>query len=151
MVQRFKFNDALAAGRALTPAFAAGLRQHLASRDALPPLALLPIPLHRSRLRARGYNQALELARDLGDQLGLPVLVDTLIRSRPTAPMPSLDLVARRRNVRGSMAIGAQPVPPRIALIDDVMTSGATLNEAAKVLKRAGAQWVECWVLARKP
>ncbi len=151
LLQRFKFNAALAAGRALTPSVAVALREHLAKRVEAPPLALLPIPLHRSRLRSRGYNQALELARDLGDQLALPVLSDALIRVRATAPMPGLDLAARRANVRGCMAIKAQPLPVRIALIDDVMTSGSTLNEAAKVLKHAGVAWVECWALARKP
>ena len=151
LVQRLKFNNALAVGRALLPDWSAALRAHLAARPEPPPEALIPIPLHRSRLRQRGYNQALELSRDLGSQMQLPVLHAALSRVRATAPMPGLDLTTRRRNVRGAFAAGSAQLPSRVALIDDVMTSGATLNEAAKVLKRAGVEWVEVWVLSRKP
>jgi len=152
LVQRLKFNNALAVGRALLPDWSAALRAHLSTREAPSPQALIPIPLHRSRLRRRGYNQALELARDLGRELALPVLPVALERVRATAPMPGLDLTTRRRNVRGAFAVAAGVVMPnRVALVDDVMTSGATLNEAAKVLKRAGVAWVEVWVLSRKP
>lgn len=151
LVQRLKFNQALAVGRALLPDWSGALRTHLSARSEPPPDALVPVPLHRSRLRQRGYNQALELARDLGRELGLPVLPAALVRARATAPMPGLDLGARRRNVRGAFAPGALALPARVALVDDVMTSGATLNEAARVLKRAGAGWVEVWVLSRKP
>jgi ComF family protein len=152
LVQRLKFNNALAVGRALLPDWSAALRAHLAARPEPPPQALIPIPLHRSRLRRRGYNQALELARDLGSDLQLPVVPAALSRVRATAPMPGLDLTTRRRNVRGAFAVAAgTAIPSRVALIDDVMTSGATLNEAARVLRRAGADWVEVWVLSRKP
>jgi ComF family protein len=151
LVQRLKFNQALAVARALLPDWSAALRSHLQTRPEPPPQALVPIPLHRSRLRLRGYNQALELARDLGRELGLPVLPAALVRARATTPMPGLDLAARRRNVRGAFAVGPAPPPARVALIDDVMTSGATLNEAAKTLKQAGVAWVDVWVLARRP
>ncbi len=152
LVQRLKFNNALAVGRALLPDWSAALRSHLSTRAEPSAQALIPIPLHRSRLRQRGYNQALELARDLGRELALPVLPAALERVRATAPMPGLDLTTRRRNVRGAFALAAGAVlPDRVALVDDVMTSGATLNEAAKVLKRAGVEWVEVWVLSRKP
>lgn len=151
LVQRLKFNDALAVGRVLTPIWSASLAAHLHARGGDAPQALIPIPLHRRRLRQRGYNQALELARDLGSAFELPVLAEGLIRSKPTAPMPGLDLLARRRNIRGAFAAGAAALPERVALIDDVMTTGATLNEAAKTLKRAGVRWVEVWVLARRP
>lgn len=152
LVQRLKFNNALAVGRALLPDWSAALRAHLSTREAPPAQALIPIPLHRARLRQRGYNQALELARDLGGELNLPVLPAALQRVRATAPMPGLDLTTRRRNVRGAFAVSTKTaLPGRVALVDDVMTSGATLNEAAKVLKRAGVAWVEVWVLSRKP
>ncbi|MGE4073668.1 MAG: double zinc ribbon domain-containing protein [Lysobacterales bacterium] len=151
LVQRLKFNDALSVGRALAPIWSAALRERLRAPEAIRPQALIPIPLHRSRLRQRGYNQALELARDLGAELELPVLPQALLRARATAPMPGLDLLTRRRNVRGAFAPGHGALPQRVALIDDVMTSGSTLNEAAKTLKRAGVVRVEVWVLARRP
>ncbi len=151
LVQRLKFNNALAVGRALLPAWSSALQTHLEGRSETPAQGLIPIPLHHSRLRQRGYNQALELARGLGRALQAPVLPNALLRARATAPMPGLDLQARRRNVRGAFGVGCAPLPSRVALVDDVMTSGATLNEAAKVLKRAGVEWVEVWVLSRKP
>lgn len=151
LVQRLKFNAALAVARGLLPDWSRALRAHLAARTSAPPQALVPIPLHLSRLRKRGYNQALELARDLGRELAIPVWPQGLTRVRATAPMPGMGLASRRRNIRDAFALGAAPLPARIALVDDVMTSGATLNEAAKVLKRAGAEWVEVWVLARRP
>lgn len=150
LVQRLKFDDALAVGRALLPHWLGALRaQRALNGDALP-AALVPVPLHRSRLRQRGYNQALELARDLGRELAIPVL-DALTRARATAPMPGLDWAARRRNVRDAFAVSAANLPAHVALVDDVMTSGATAGEAARVLKRAGVQRVEVIVLARKP
>lgn len=150
LVQRLKFGDALAVGRALLPHWLSALRTaREASGDPLP-AALIPVPLHPSRLRQRGYNQALELARDLGRDLAIPVM-PALTRARATAPMPGLDWDARRRNVRDAFAVTAAALPQHIALVDDVMTSGATVNEAARVLKRAGVQRVEVIVLARKP
>ena len=151
LVQRLKFNNALAVGRALLPDWSAALREHLSTRAEAPPQALIPIPLHQARLRQRGYNQAQELARGLGRELELPVSPTALSRTRATAPMPGMDLKSRRRNVRGAFAVGAASLPSRVALVDDVMTSGATLNEAAKTLKRTGVEWVEVWVLSRKP
>jgi len=151
LVQRLKFNDALSVGRALAPIWSAALRARLQAQKADLPEALIPIPLHHSRLRQRGYNQALELARELGDALQLPVIPQGLLRTRPTAPMPGLDLIARRRNIRGAFSPGSAKPPACVALIDDVMTSGSTLNEAAKTLKRAGVERVEVWVLSRRP
>ncbi|MBL8246596.1 MAG: ComF family protein [Rhodanobacteraceae bacterium] len=150
LVQRLKFDDALAVGRALLPHWLAAFRAHRAQHGDALPAALVPVPLHRSRLRQRGYNQALELARDLGRELGIPVH-DALARARATAPMPGLDWDARRRNVRDAFAVTAARLPAHVALVDDVMTSGATVGEAARVLKRAGVQRVEVIVLARKP
>lgn len=151
LIQRLKFADGLAVIPALLPGWLDAYRAHLQQRAEPPPLALLPIPLHPTRLRQRGYNQALELAQALAAPLGVPVIRDGLRRTRATAAQPGLDRESRRRNVRGAFAVGAEPLPARVALIDDVMTTGATLDAAAKVLKRAGVVWVETLVLARRP
>lgn len=150
LVQRFKFANGLAAGHALLPQWSADLRAHLAARTDPPPLAVIPVPLHRQRLRQRGYNQALELARGIGSALALPVLPAALQRTRATAAQPGLDKAERRRNVRRAFAAASEALPARVALIDDVMTTGATLDAAAQALKRAGVTWVEAWVLARR-
>ncbi len=112
---------------------------------------LLPLPLHPARLRARGFNQAAELARPLARRLGLPLLHSAAQRVRDTPPQAGLDRVARLKNLRGAFAVVQQEqvCGRRVAVLDDVMTSGATLGELARALKQAGALEVECWVIAR--
>jgi len=116
------------------------------------PDALLPLPLHRARLRRRGYDQALELAKPLAQALELPLRDDILIRQRDTAPQSRLDAKQRRRNLRGAFVVreGAE-LPAHLVLIDDVMTTGATLHAAADALRRAGVERVDAWVCARVP
>lgn len=143
---RFKFGADLAAGRALS-----GLLQAAPPPSELP-LALVPVPLHRGRLRERGYNQALELARPLARTLGVALGTGLLRRTRATPPQTGLDAATRRRNLRGAFALAPGAViPEHVALFDDVMTTGATLAEAARALRRAGAQRVDVWALARTP
>ncbi|NUO77036.1 MAG: ComF family protein [Lysobacter sp.] len=123
------------------------------ARDTCPTsTVLIAVPLSRARLRQRGYDQARELARPLARALGLPLLDDALRRLRDTAPQSSLDGLARRRNLRGAFAAAFPAAPPaRVLLIDDVMTTGATLHAAATALRRAGVPRVEAWVCARVP
>ncbi len=145
---RFKFRADLAAGRVLSDLLVERARL---DAPALPD-AIAPIPLHRTRLRGRGYNQSLELARPLALALGVALHHDLLHRTRPTDPQSALDAKARRRNVRGAFALtdGAD-LPAHVALFDDVMTTGATLCEAALTLRRAGVARVDAWALARAP
>ena len=142
---RFKFSRDLAAGRALT-----GLWQKEVPL-ALPQL-ILAVPLHRRRLRERGYNQALELAKPLAHALNVPLRHDVLQRVRHTDAQTALDAVERRRNLRGAFALreGAA-LPAHVAVLDDVFTTGTTLSECARVLKRAGVERVDVWALARAP
>lgn len=145
LLPRFKFHRDLACGRLLSqwmlPACVAAPRPH----------ALLPVPLHATRLRERGYDQALELARPLARALDLPLRAD-LVRMRATAAQSSLDAGARRRNLRGAFVVDARrPLPEHVALVDDVMTTGATLHAAARALHRAGVARVDAWVCARVP
>jgi ComF family protein len=116
------------------------------------PELLLPVPLHPARLRERGFNQALELARPLGRRLGVSVASGLVERAVPTRPQQGLRGRERRRNVRSAFALSPALVsaPPRhVALVDDVMTTGSTVGELARVLRRAGVERVEVWVLAR--
>lgn len=116
------------------------------------PAVLIPIPLHAARLRRRGYDQALELARPLARQLGLPLVIDVLRRGRETAPQSRLDAAQRRRNLRGAFQVDrSTALPPHVVLVDDVMTTGATLHAAAVALRRAGVARVDAWVCARVP
>ena len=146
LLPRFKFHDDLAAGRLLSQLMAeafAGLPS---------PDALIAVPLHTGRLRSRGYDQALELARPLARALRVPLLTGVLERTRATAPQSERAAAARRRNVRRAFAVRRDAaVPAHAVLVDDVMTTGATLHSAADALLRAGASRVDAWVCARVP
>ncbi|GMR20983.1 MAG: DNA utilization protein GntX [Gammaproteobacteria bacterium] len=109
-----------------------------------------PVPLHRSRLQQRGYNQSLELARPLVRALGLRLEPAAIHRVRATAPQAELPMKARRQNVRNAFEVNADKVRGKhIGLLDDVMTTGFTVNEIARCLHKAGAASIKVWVLAR--
>lgn len=110
---------------------------------------IVPMPLHRKRLAERGFNQSAEIARSLARSVGVPLALDILVRSRHTAPQSDLRYAERRVNVRGAFSCSREIDGLSVALVDDVMTTGATLDEAARTLKRAGAARVENWVAAR--
>jgi ComF family protein len=151
LLQQFKYQEAL------------GLRETLLGRLSLlldeaeteAPDWLLPVPLSDQRLRERGYNQAHELAKGLARRRGLRVDAGLLLRVRHNDRQAQLALDQRAANVRGVFALEptrlTEVAGRRIALVDDVMTSGATLFEIARVLRRAGAAHVQAWVIARTP
>ncbi len=142
LVQALKYNRQLPLARAL-----AGLLG-----DALSPGStqlLVPVPLGPQRLRARGFNQSFEIARHLGLRLGLPVMPRAAVRVRETVQQADLALDERARNMRGAFAVSSAVLGRRIAIVDDVMTTGTTLAELAQAAKRAGAIEVEAWVVAR--
>ncbi|MET0503703.1 MAG: ComF family protein, partial [Luteibacter sp.] len=142
---RFKFSGSLAAGRVLGECWLD------TGRPPTTPDLLLPVPLHVSRLRSRGYNQAAELARVLSRRLGIPVRHDALARVRRTQAQTELDATTRAQNVRGAFVVRRPPGPRHVALVDDVMTTGSTLGECARVLLASGVARVDVWALARTP
>lgn len=146
LVQGFKYRRRLDWGRILGEALA----EHLCTAGECAD-AIVPVPLHRRRLRERGYNQSLELARPIGRRLDIPVLVRAVRRARPTPAQAGLSRDARRRNVRNAFNVVQPPrvADKHIAIVDDVMTSGHTVDALARALKRAGAAEVSVWVLAR--
>jgi ComF family protein len=122
--------------------------------SALPgavPDLLVPVPLHPRRARERGYNQAILLALRLERAWGVPVAADVLLREVPTLPQADLDAAARRRNVRDAFAVRRPEVIEgrHVVLVDDVLTTGATAGECARVLIRAGAATVGVITVAR--
>ncbi len=110
---------------------------------------VVAMPLHRKRLAERGFNQSLEVARHVAQAAGLALDGDTVRRVLATAPQVDLPLDARARNVSGAFACERPLTGARVAVVDDVMTSGATLDELARTLKEAGAKSVVNWVVAR--
>lgn len=129
--------------------FGTYLAETLAGRALSLPDRLIPVPLHRSRLRERGYNQSLELARPVARRLGLRLDAQAAERLRPTLPQAELSLEERRRNVRNAFRATTPLDGEHVAVLDDVMTSGLTVEALARCLKQAGAKTVSVWVVAR--
>jgi ComF family protein len=143
LVQGLKYRGELA----LAGWFGTALAQHLGASAELPD-TVVAVPLAPSRQRERGFNQAREIARVTAHHLRLPC-VDALARLRSTTPQAALPWDARAANVRGSFACTRDVRGARLALVDDVMTTGATLRAAALALRDAGAARVDIWVVAR--
>jgi ComF family protein len=110
---------------------------------------IIPMPLHPSRLQERGFNQSLEIARIIGKRLNVEVNSQVVSRIKLSPPQASLPLKERVKNMKGAFACDEDLSGLRIALIDDVMTTGASLNALAKAVKAKGAAHVECWLIAR--
>lgn len=119
-----------------------------ASAGVLPD-ALIAMPLHPQRLRERGFNQSLLLGRHIARQLQVPLLETACLRVRDTAPQTTLSVKQRRSNLHDAFACTETVTGKRIGIIDDVMTSGSSLDSVAHALLKAGATEVECWVSAR--
>ncbi len=143
LVPRLKYRGQLA----IAPALADCL--HRALDAAPPPDCVVPMPLHPARIRERGFNHAAEIARELARLRTLPLALDACRRVRDTPPQMQLKYDARRRNVRGAFACNDSVRGQHVAVIDDVMTTGTSLDALAATLKRAGAREVSCWVVAR--
>ena len=137
----------------LAPAHVLGalMAERLARRPQPLPELLIPVPLHADRLRRRGYNQAHELAREIGRRLSIPLSPEAARRVRGTGEQTRLDAAARRRNVRGAFEVSPLVRGRHIALLDDVITTGATVAELAAAARRAGAARIEAWAAARVP
>lgn len=149
LIARMKYGPDLT----LVAPLAALLAETLAGAPAVvarTPQRILPVPLAAARLRARGFNQALEIARPLARRFGIALDTRSLRRERDGAPQAALDLRARGRNLRGAFSCAALD-GLHVAIVDDVMTSGATLREVAQCARRAGARGIQCWVVARTP
>jgi len=114
------------------------------------PEALLPMPVHPAQRRRRGFNQAQLLARELGRALGIPVCDRGVRRLRNTGSLTEQDAAARRRTLRGAFETGGT-LPGRVAIVDDVLTTGASAEALTVALRRAGARQVSVWTVARTP
>lgn len=145
LIQRLKYAHELAIAPAL-----ANLLLPVVASESLPD-AILPMPLHPERMRERGFNQAVEIARPLARQLRLPLWTDAARRVRNTPAQAGLAHDARLKNLRDAFVCDAKVAGRRIALLDDVMTTGASLDALARAVLAAGAAEVEAWVVARTP
>ena len=125
------------------------LADKLALRIDHLPDCIIPMPLHKERLRQRGFNQSMQLAQRLSQQLHVPLLAHACVRIRNTPSQSGLPWKERNKNMRKAFDCSTVVTGKHIAVVDDVMTTGATLNELAHTLLRAGASEVSAWVVAR--
>ncbi len=115
------------------------------------PDCLLPVPLHDARLRQRGFNQSVEISRVVAKKSGIPIEYDAVVRHRRTPAQTGLDAKQRKRNIRGAFAVAQTLDQRHVLIIDDVMTTGATVNELARILKKNGVMRVGVMTIARAP
>ena len=113
------------------------------------PDVIVPMPLHPERLRERGFNQALEISRLIAKKYNITLLLDACVRTRNTPSQATLSWKARQKNIRKAFNCDLDLSGKQVAILDDVMTTGATLNELAKVIRQRGAKTVTGWVVAR--
>jgi len=145
LVRALKYRGSLACARPLATTLAGAL-------DPEPyPDLLVAMPLTQQRLRERGFNQAMEIARLIGAEFGLKITASGCRRTRESAPQASLPWKERAANVRNAFACELDLEGKIIAVVDDVLTTGASLNELAVTLKRRGAREVWGWIVARTP
>ncbi len=127
------------------------MAQQLAARPQPLPELLIPVPLPRWRLYRRGYNQALEIARAMARVLAIEVAADAAQLRRVPADQIGQSAAQRRRNLRDAFTVSRPLWGMHVALVDDVMTTGATLDALARATRKAGAAHIEAWALARAP
>lgn len=145
LIQRLKFNARLPLARVLGELMAVQLAQCLHAS----PERIIPVPLHRARLRERGFNQALEIARPIARALNIPLDYRGCERMRHTSVQSLLPAAARRKNIKGAFRV-TRPIKARhVAIVDDVMTTGHTVQEFAATLRKSGVEQIDVWVVAR--
>ncbi len=145
LIQRFKFEGDLATGRLLGELLA----DYLAASGDERPDFIVPVPLHPARLKERGFNQAVELGRPLRKRLKLPLRLDVCTRVRATEVQSKLDAAERKKNLRDAFAVERSVDGRHVAILDDVVTTGTTVEALTEVLKGHGARRVSVWSVAR--
>ena len=143
LMQAMKYGEQLA----LAHAFAEKLAQRI-DKTALPD-CIIPMPLHPAKLRERGFNQSLLLAAGVARKLNVMLLRDACQRVRDTPPQSALPWKERKKNVRGAFCCDADLTGQHVALVDDVMTTGASLDALAEAVQKKGASKISVWVVAR--
>lgn len=139
-----------------TPLLSRILLEAIQAADRPLPQLVIPVPLHLRRLSERGYNQSLELARPVARALGLPLETRLVTRERHTRAQRTLDAATRQRNLERAFVVDSRRLeqlnhPVHVALVDDVLTTGATVGAIGSLLQRYGVTDIDVWCVARTP
>lgn len=145
LIHQLKFNEKLTNARLLGSMLAAAIQKN---STALPN-CVVPVPLYKKRLRQRGYNQSIELARPIHQALHIPISVGSVIRVRDTPSQTGLDKKQRHKNILNAFQLTQPLNAQHVAILDDVVTTSSTVNELARILKKAGVRRVDIWSIAR--
>lgn len=144
LINHCKFNGAYKNSRLLGLLLA----RHLRNQTALLPELIIPVPLHPKRYQQRGFNQSLEIGKIIARELSIPINNTCCLRVKNTSHQVSLTAKQRHKNIKNAFQVVTPPRAKHVAILDDVMTTGATANELAKVLKLTGVKQVDVWVCA---
>ena len=147
-VYQIKFNQKLNQGKLLAHLFV----KHIDKQRLNIPEIIIPVPLHKKRLRKRGYNQALEIARIVSKEIDCELLCREIYRNRDTNVQMDLPAKQRHKNVKNAFSLKENATTfknKHVCIMDDVMTTGNTVNEVAKCIKSAGAKRIDVWCIAR--
>lgn len=145
LIHQLKFNEKLANSRLLGGMLACAIDK----KGVELPDCILPVPLYKKRLRQRGYNQSIELARPVANTFNIPLDLQSVKRVRDTQSQTGLDKQQRRKNIRAAFEVTEPLCVKHVAIVDDVVTTASTTNELARTLKRAGVSRVDVWSIAR--
>ncbi len=150
LISQYKYRQQRTFGRPLIQALADTLSGELSTHPELTPELLIPSPMHAAKQRRRQFNQAEDITEQISRTLAIPWTVTMVTRRRPGTAQSGLDRRQRLVNLRNAFTVTG-PVPAHVAIVDDVVTTGATARALAKTLRQAGAERVQVWALARTP
>ena len=150
LVHQLKFSEKITYARSIGEMFLSAVNSEVTFNGESPD-CLLPVPLHSSRLRKRGFNQSIEIARVLSKKKDIPIEHKAVVRMRSTPPQTGLNAKQRSKNVKGAFTLVNKIQGKHVLIIDDVVTTGSTVNELAKLLKRSGVERVGVLSIARAP
>ncbi len=150
LIQSLKFSEQLTCAPVLANLLYEQVFNAITHSQIAKPDALIAVPLHPARLKARGYNQAALIARNLSKMLSIPLLENTVVRVKNTDEQSTMKLVKRKKNIQRAFKV-INNLAPHVAIIDDVITTGSTCNELAKTLKKAGINKIDVYAVAKTP
>ena len=150
LVHQLKFGEKISYARSIGELLLTTMVDRLLPEQGMPD-CVIPVPLHDRRLRERGYNQSTEIARVLAKKMDLPIAQGKVVRQRSTLTQTGLKADERQRNIKGAFKVVSELNDKHVLVVDDVITTGSTVNELAKALKKSGVERVGVLSIARAP